>query len=733
MQLFATHQQPLQIQAGLKSVSLLVSDSGERHPIDSVRNRVVKGAILSENYYDGSWLHSAIKLLLSGVDGETRNWFNAIWRKCKLHLVLDWETYILRTTELSTNVKQWQSAIGINWRYLVDLQLIAAYQIEKVQPSTAKLLDWLSREHSHGDAYEHMFSISSHNLFSMMDRSIPLNICSVEQFVDTPALWATSGSSRRAVRESSEISKNKWTLAYLNSRSMLLDCMYSRNQNIIRTFVKPDEPLKSRHLGTADDPVNMQMSYLSMFIEPALSRCGKIASHLSNSKWVQMYTDLVMYKSAHVPTIDIDQTDFDHQPTKSMVMETILNAIGLAKSVALYTPYYNDVVRVSDALVYSMEHTIIEYEHGSFDWQNGIASGWRWTSILGSLINLTECDVIDADMRECGYNVVCLMRVVQGDDVSEVYTDESVTRDRISFWQNRNFDISIKKTISNRDCGEFLRMVYDDKGVSGYPARVLHSICIYKDGKVENEDALIQQLQTLKVLGTLQSRKGMVFDDSMVLSHLKPLAHMPTVYGGLAIYPVQILSDRRLLVHIDKVKAYTSKKNGKRLYAFQSERIGYSRKVRVRARRFSQLLEETSSVKIEQYFAVSSTSYHMSYLDPDDVYRIVEEYQGKELEEQLIAHLTPQSLLHYDIISRVLTRKMRILCLQNKLPQPTVSGLQNARIVSIYSDQLTGAMLTILNRNRMTCGMKMWESIVSSLSIGMNELNKYYHGIHISE
>lgn len=709
-------QKPAEYQKVLHSISrTFAKGDALKTPIKDIRLTVKYGRVLKENYYHGSLINNAVKVLTQGMSSEAKSFVNSTLRKCHIHLVEYWEDFIERLTLLTLNLKQWQTDFSEFWYLLVDFQLIAGYQVDKVKLTAESIYDWLHDTHDHGVDYDDLFSNGVDDIMSRIPTLVPDKTYSVDEFISTPALWASAGASMRSERLP-QINHNKWTLAYLTPLSTLRDYLTKPMVSYAEVFVKPDEPLKNRNIANSDDNVNLQMCYILHFVDHAIHHCGLIANYLNNMSWLTVFRNLSLLKSAGLYSVDIDQTDFDHQPTKSMVMLAIKAICARAVYISQFTQHASDLQQVVRALLINMEQLYVKTEYGTFLWNNGIISGWRWTSLLGSIINWAEGYVIDRDMEKDGYDITCQLRIVQGDDISEIYNSENTAYDRVQYWTKRGFVIHQRKTIIDRPYGEFLRYIYRLGDIRGYPARMLHSVFTVAVGTTESENVYDEASKRGKVLASIQSRKRTPFCDDEVERRYLAFFHAPTVYGGCAISPIQV-PEMVYLAPVTKTKRF------RQLYSFQSERIGYTKKVKVRRRKFQKLIGSISSTTLTRtLFDTNTVHFNMFYEKPDDMYFTMEDYKGKAMIDTLIAKLTPQSRYRFEAFQPYLTRKMQFLLLQNRLPQPTYCGEYNQKMVSMCSDDLTGRLLNIIMRHKLKVGVGRWSAIVSSVSIDMPKM-----------
>lgn len=107
----------------------------------------------------------------------------------------------------------------------------------------------------------------------------------------------------------------------------------------------------------------------------------------------------------------------------------------------------------------------------------GIASGLRWTALLDTIINIAEFEIVREIVEERLHrpiNITCMN--FQGDDVQSALKEkEFIATMILETYKELNFNVNAAKTMIVRDRDEFLRLVYDNGCIVGYPARAIVS------------------------------------------------------------------------------------------------------------------------------------------------------------------------------------------------------------------------------------------------------------------
>ncbi|QMU95575.1 RNA-dependent RNA polymerase [Bactrocera dorsalis toti-like virus 2] len=271
------------------------------------------------------------------------------------------------------------------------------------------------------------------------------------QFCRDPMRWATGGGS-----SSSEILgeryRTKWAWAMSNALNGV--DAYERaklEENTAHVALK--EEVKTRTVITTPMASYLRQSYLWY----RLGRPKFLSSTISNPGLVKQLinTDCKNF-------VCIDASQFDHCISK----EFIINFFNSIKNNHLDD---DDIVRCCDDEIESLLTLKLEYGKTTFDYENGLLSGWRFTSLIGSLYSALVCEHINHALdRSFPY-------ITQGDDIiilSKLHVDkENIIRACDEFGLTTN---PSKTTLGQ--FGEFLKYRYGSGVVQGYAARAVRSI-----------------------------------------------------------------------------------------------------------------------------------------------------------------------------------------------------------------------------------------------------------------
>ncbi|UPT53761.1 MAG: hypothetical protein 2 [Bactrocera zonata toti-like virus] len=212
-----------------------------------------------------------------------------------------------------------------------------------------------------------------------------------------------------------------------------------------------EEAAKTREVITTPMSSYLRQSYLWY-------RWGKpnIPSPISRSGWVNEFeeTEATWYGC-------IDGERFDHSIPKDVILNVIRRFGALDE----------ETRRVAEEEIAHLEHLEVRWGERTWKWQGGLLSGWRFTSILGSLISLAASRYILKHANKHATNVG-----VMGDDLVLYSHVETIDKQElVRLYNEFGLQSNPKKTVEGRT-GEFLRKVRGVGGSWGFPALALRTL-----------------------------------------------------------------------------------------------------------------------------------------------------------------------------------------------------------------------------------------------------------------
>lgn len=157
----------------------------------------------------------------------------------------------------------------------------------------------------------------------------------------------------------------------------------------------------------------------------------------------------------------MDQSNFDGHQSKGTIL-AVLRAIG--DTLKRKMSHSHDIVLVWNAMMRGIETlgAMVHCGRYRFTWENGVPSGWRWTALIDTLLNIASFRIITRWLREStGLPFVTNFFRAQGDDV--IFTSTSVWEVQliIHAYNIFGYEVHPHKTFISRHRAEFLRRSYE--------------------------------------------------------------------------------------------------------------------------------------------------------------------------------------------------------------------------------------------------------------------------------
>lgn len=272
--------------------------------------------------------------------------------------------------------------------------------------------------------------------------------------------------------------------------------------------MQKSEPAKIRAVAKVDNDSVRKQDFLSTLVEGGLlgaSRTTLLGSAAFNEK-----LDMDILKDlGHGLNVPLDQSAFDnHQGMESL--KTVMQAI---YDVCIRHEPIDDFHKVWEAMWDSFFHpeasVIIGKER--LPWRNGVASGWRWTALLDTLLNIASYDVLASEAaRKTGQGFWASTH--QGDDIAFKATTVRGVSQLIEEYNNNGYEVHPQKTYISRERTEYLRRSYEKgEGIIGYLGRTLHNILFRNPVSAPTSSKIARSYNRLTTMCLLLLRGARVY------------------------------------------------------------------------------------------------------------------------------------------------------------------------------------------------------------------------------
>lgn len=386
---------------------------------------------------------------------------------------------------VSNTVKRIGSRMGAFWRNCVNCDLLlgfwgeadpmSEYRDVKAWVGVHKVHSWEGSEEAFMQAFESgvdAFLAKGH--FKVFDES-------VSAWSSDPGNWGTSGSTRSKANVTVTdddgthgVRRSKWTAALTYSADevehmILKDAGWQKPR-----VIQKQEAGKVRYVVSSDDVLYLRMAYVSSWLERGLSghpNCSLFWTSEQLDNWRE--ARIAQASAASHWFLPIDQSHFDWNVNYPMI-DAVLAKISALVDTHATIPDPGIVMSLIRRT--ATKNVRVPTSVADVVGRSGLLSGWRWTALIGSIVNFATCYALAAlsgvtDMPEF---------VVQGDDVSSRWSSGVDALTWFSSWQKAGFEVNPAKTFLARDRDEYLRVVTTAEGANGYAARVLPSLMYRK-------------------------------------------------------------------------------------------------------------------------------------------------------------------------------------------------------------------------------------------------------------
>lgn len=289
-----------------------------------------------------------------------------------------------------------------------------------------------------------------------------------DEFFNDILRWGTSGGAPKSdLLGQSYRTKWGWGFSKLLSSDGTLNkdvdiYKIAKSESGNARVALKEEASKTRPIITTPMDSYLRQCYL-------LYRWGKpklINSPISSNSWLPtfMSSQFSWYGC-------VDGQRFDHSIPKWFVLEVVKRLGGLDE----HTRW------VAEEEIASMNNLKIQWNETTWDWEGGLLSGWRLTSLVGTIASWMAAQWIMEKTDTLG----SLTDGALGDDLILASNTKQLDKKTLCDQYNAfGLRANMAKTTTG-PVGEFLRKTYSDRGIEGYPALAVRSL-VYANPWIES-------------------------------------------------------------------------------------------------------------------------------------------------------------------------------------------------------------------------------------------------------
>jgi hypothetical protein len=367
------------------------------------------------------------------------------------------------------------------WEYLINWELWQDF-LPAVKPAVFKeeVISWVQKNIRHqlpDGSWDERFRSGVRKFLHVSIQPTQRTPVTFSDWIEDVSHWGRSGSTKYPVRVrtvgGTRAMKNKWATAWGYTGQVLYkDAMKLRPDEL--KVVQKRERGKVRGVIASGDSQYLRMSYVSYWLEDILRGHPQTTLFMSKKQRVEMWQRMCRF--GHSVRIPIDQSHFDWQPTRRMINIVLSEITRLIMEEA--GPWVDSLLPIMRDIIYTMNRlTYVDTGAGFVKYEKGILSGWRWTSLLDTVINAGEFNALwDWIKTEYGVEGEPYNINFQGDDiwtVLETYNQAILLAESYAL---TSFEVNPFKFFVSFRRDEYLRQVARSGIVKGMPARMLPSI-----------------------------------------------------------------------------------------------------------------------------------------------------------------------------------------------------------------------------------------------------------------
>jgi hypothetical protein len=389
------------------------------------------------------------------------------------------------------SVSEWAKKCGETmfpnrlWMLLVNLETLTGYlDIDDVDDVFGDVEKWVGevREHALDDGDWNELFVNGVDTFIRKCAVSPANVrvLPLDMWVADVAIWARSGSTRykSSVTVNGKKSlKNKWSTALSMEPEKIVKLMLDTKlvKQEPRVVVKREKG-KVRVVISSDDLLYWRMSYVGTWIESMMQNHPNSSLLISKKRKKDIWTHCWRLLNNGSTAVPLDQSHFDWQPTKRMILDTMDRW-----RLAMLEYEDNWTTRlIWDLIMKTMDnYTLVSFVNVArkpVTYRSGLLSGLRWTALLGTVINAAEFFAIKAHLSTLGYPPIVDQFLAQGDDDLLMLGNKMDTLTILGGYQEADIDVNPWKFFVSNVRQEYLRLVMEDGYVGGYPARSVSAL-----------------------------------------------------------------------------------------------------------------------------------------------------------------------------------------------------------------------------------------------------------------
>jgi len=480
------------------------------------------------------------------------------------------EQYTEYLVEVGAYIKQ--TAFIENWHLFIDNGILCGESEDYDENEIPEVIDnWVVNEIKHTlDGNENLFyEIFSQGVDEYINKLTikPKQHISYYRYLTNISKWGLGGSTNIKLNKNNriqtdrglmKIKQTKWS----NAIQMDTDDIYyktlTKDHVDVKLVIKVSKG-KVRKVMASDTEFYLICNYLDYYISKSFETFDSSTLLYNNKQRFYFWCNFANSTLNDKIKLPIDQDSFDQHCSYRMIricvdkITDILFSCGMNEMEAKFW---------KNRVIYLFENNYLIYKDNKIHVKNGLLSGWKWTALLGTMINYSELYIVRS-YEKLFFNNEIDEYNVQGDDIMLILlTNIIIVYFIYIMYIEMNFNINPRKFFNSRKRNEYLRKISENGIVTGYPARTI--ISFLQPGLLTQESFdQMERIQTIANNFYIYLRRGDY--DISCLSFLKKqmehelpgsseLLHYPKSRNGLGYSPLILEDDNyKVMKHNDIV------------------------------------------------------------------------------------------------------------------------------------------------------------------------------------
>ncbi|CAB3228065.1 unnamed protein product [Arctia plantaginis] len=442
------------------------------------------------------------------------------------------------------------------WRLLTYWETFSGY-VAPVDINTLRgdVDDWLTVTKHNGeriDEARYVVDILNETVRFMSEEwTMPEKLPTMEEWVAS-GVWmrGKAGTGRntliRVEGKEKRTRRYKGVDAALKSdREIEYELCEARRENM--KIMQKSEGGKVRPAVVGGNELYRKMDFLSGLVEVGLygSRTSTLFAGAAGNETIDREW-LAEVRNSCTLKVPLDQSSFDNNQSKSTILAVLLGIEQHIMGHAGVPEQYREVwSRMWDTFTTAGVEVIMGNDHRS--WENGVPSGWRWTALIDTILNIVSFRVATRYCLEYyGVAVPVGKCTMQGDDVIFTTVSVGAVEALVAMYLTLGYKVHQHKTYISRDQVEFLRRSYECSGITGYTPRTLLALR-FRNPIIPIPIAPAERLCSRLALWSLARQRGacptsctqMYIEDAVQAgidaSTASAFALTPATYGGAGL------------------------------------------------------------------------------------------------------------------------------------------------------------------------------------------------------